>query len=69
MIGVVEAQSDLSLDLVCGGHLNVVAEGFRIAANKIANGRLTPGSWTNAPPLEFGGRSPVVQYFRHSMMV
>lgn len=27
------------------------------------------GSWTNAPPLVLGGRSPVVMYLRHSMIV
>lgn len=29
----------------------------------------TLGSWINAPPLLLGGRSPVVAYLRHSMIV
>lgn len=29
----------------------------------------TFGSWTNAPPLVLGGWSPVVTYFRHSIIV
>ena len=29
----------------------------------------TFGSWMNAPPLLLGGRSPVVAYLRHSIIV
>jgi hypothetical protein len=64
---VPESESDLGLDLLFSCHLRIAI----VSASLIKNvqSELTLGSCTKAPPLVFGGSSPVVAYFKHSMMV
>lgn len=63
-VRVAKPQANLGFDRVGMSELGEQARG-----GGGARARRTTGSYTNAPPLVLGGRSPVAAYLRHSTMV